>query len=688
VQSRLARHSEDSFLSVDDLLRHSQRLFLAFNQAEAVGLAHEVNGLLSELRETELFQFAALALHNPDRKTVALLSQSGESRNLLGTPISSAFLALAIDLRQSIEVHDAAIESKFRDLAQSMKMNGIQSFRIVPVSTQRHTHGALILGRNQAGEFAAEHIIRSNETAQRVALMLENSLITDLLFSHQERLGTLFDVNTVLATTLNIREIFEQVSSTLRRLVPGEYTCLAVYNKPADAMNIHFLDSENRPIPSLSDNAVPATECPAGIAHRQDTVMLFNHSDLQLLNSQYSRNLLAQGIRSMCHLPLISRNKNLGTLGLASLTDDAIPEDDVMLLTQIASQVALAIDNARAHDEIARYKDRFSKEKRYLEDEISAQHNFGEVIGNSAALCQTLRQVEIAAPSDATVLVLGETGTGKELIARSVHRLSSRREGNFIKLNCAAIPTGLLESELFGHEKGAFTGAVSQKLERIELADKGTLFLDEIGEIPMDLQPKLLRVLQDHEFERLGGVKTIRVNVRLVAATNRDLTQAVNERQFRSDLFYRLNVFLIRVPPLRERTGDIPMLVQYFVQKFARRMGKHVESIPAELIREFESWDWPGNIRELENFIERSVILTQGSVFFAPMAELRGSSPERSQKSGTLEEVEREYILLSLREAAGVVAGPRGAAARLGMKRTTLQSRIQKLGIVREEYET
>jgi formate hydrogenlyase transcriptional activator len=285
------------------------------------------------------------------------------------------------------------------------------------------------------------------------------------------------------------------------------------------------------------------------------------------------------------------------------------------------------------------------------------------------------------------VLILGETGTGKELIARSVHRLSSRREGNFIKLNCAAIPTGLLESELFGHEKGAFTGAVSQKLGRIELADKGTLFLDEVGEIPTELQPKLLRVLQDQEFERLGGTKTIRVNVRLVAATNRDLAQAVNERQFRSDLFYRLNVFPIRIPPLRERTGDIPLLVPYFVQKFARRMGKRVESIPAELIREFELWDWPGNIRELENFIERSVILTQGPIFFAPVAELRVSSPERTRTSGTLAEVEREYILLSLREAAGIVAGPRGAAARLGMKRTTLQARMQKLGIAREEYE-
>jgi formate hydrogenlyase transcriptional activator len=285
--------------------------------------------------------------------------------------------------------------------------------------------------------------------------------------------------------------------------------------------------------------------------------------------------------------------------------------------------------------------------------------------------------------------VLGETGTGKELIARALHRLSSRREGNFIKLNCAAIPSGLLESELFGHEKGAFTGAVSQKIGRLELADKGTLFLDEIGEIAMELQPKLLRVLQDHEFERLGGVKTIRINIRLIAATNRDLAQAVEEHQFRSDLFYRLNVFPIRLPPLRERAGDIPMLVRYFVQKLARRMSKNIDSIPAELLREFEKWHWPGNVRELENFIERSIILTQGSVLFAPVAELRIDLAHAMRKSGsTLEDVEREYILRTLRESGGVIAGIRGAAARLGMKRTTLQSKMHRLGITRDEYET
>ena len=357
-------------------------------------------------------------------------------------------------------------------------------------------------------------------------------------------------------------------------------------------------------------------------------------------------------------------------------------------MEQFAAQVAVAVDNATAYVEIAKLKDRLSKEKLYLQDEIRSQRNLGQVIGNSAALKEVLHQVDIAAPSYATVLVLGETGTGKELVARALHRLSSRREGLFIKLNCAAIPMGLLESELFGHEKGAFTGAISQKIGRFELADKGTLFLDEIGEIAPELQPKLLRALQDHEFERLGSNKTIRVNVRGIAATNRDLQKEVSEHHFRSDLYYRLNVFPIRVPPLRDRTEDIAPLVRFFVDRFARQMAKKIEVVPSEMIAELERWHWPGNIRELENFIERSVILTQGPILLAPMAELRAVSREAFHNGTSLKDVEREYILRALRVAHGVISGSHGAAARLGMKRTTLQSKMQRLQITRDEYAT
>ncbi len=320
-----------------------------------------------------------------------------------------------------------------------------------------------------------------------------------------------------------------------------------------------------------------------------------------------------------------------------------------------------------------------------MEDEIRSELNFEEIVGESATLKQVLDKARTVAPSDATVLILGETGTGKELIARAIHRMSSRKNASFVKLNCAAIPAGLLESELFGHEKGAFTGAVSQKMGRLELADKGTLFLDEVGELPLEVQPKLLRVLQDHEFERLGSTRTIRVDIRLIAATNRDLAKSVAGRQFRSDLYYRLNVFPIRMPELRERKEDIPLLVRYLVQKFARRMNKQVETIPAETMNALASWEWPGNVRELENFIERSVILSQGPILRVPLVELNLAT-EDSHSDSTLESLQRENIIRVLRETGGVLGGPRGAAARLGLKRTTLQYKMQKLGIAREEY--
>jgi formate hydrogenlyase transcriptional activator len=330
--------------------------------------------------------------------------------------------------------------------------------------------------------------------------------------------------------------------------------------------------------------------------------------------------------------------------------------------------------------------DKLATEKLYLEDEIRSEPNFEEIVGESAALKQVLNQARIVAPSDATVLILGETGTGKELVARAIHRMSSRKNGNFIKLNCAAIPTGLLESELFGHEKGAFTGAISQKIGRLELADKGTLFLDEVGEIPSEIQPKLLRVLQDQEFERLGSTRTIKVDIRLISATNRDLAQSVSSRQFRSDLYYRLSVFPIRMPELRERKEDIPLLVRYFVGEFARRMKKQIETIPTEAMNALVGWPWPGNVRELENFIERSVILSNGHILNVPLLELSVTSQD-SDNDATLENLRRETIVRVLRETSGVLSGPQGAATRLGLKRTTLQSRMQKLGISREEYE-
>jgi len=332
---------------------------------------------------------------------------------------------------------------------------------------------------------------------------------------------------------------------------------------------------------------------------------------------------------------------------------------------------------------------RLAEEKAYLEEELRTEYNFEEIVGESAALKRVLSQIEMVAPTDATVLVLGETGTGKELVARAIHHLSARRERTFVKLNCAAIPSGLLESELFGHEKGAFTGAISQKIGRLELAHQGTLFLDEVGDIPLELQPKLLRALQEKEFERLGSTRTIPVDVRLIAATNRDLAGMVKDHRFRSDLYYRLRVFPINVPPLRERRDDIPILVHHFVQKHARRMSRQIEIIPPEAMQALERWPWPGNVRELENLMERAVILSRTPVLRVPLAEL--SSAEQAERApatlSTLQAAEREHILRVLRGTGGVIAGPKGAAARLGLKRTTLNSKMRRLGITRRDFD-
>jgi formate hydrogenlyase transcriptional activator len=393
------------------------------------------------------------------------------------------------------------------------------------------------------------------------------------------------------------------------------------------------------------------------------------------------------GVRSVCTVPLIANDRVWGTLNPSSTLDNAFGPPEVEYLQQVANQIAAALQNAHSYREIAQLKERLAQEKRYLEYEIRSANRSDDIVGNSAALKRVLDYASIVADTDSTVLITGETGTGKERIARLIHGMSRRKDRNFIKLNCAAIPTGLLESELFGHEKGAFTGAVSQKLGRLELADKGTLLLDEIGEIPLELQPKLLRVLQDQEFERLGGTRTIKVDVRLIAATNRDLVRAVEEKEFRGDLFYRLHVFPLHLPALRERREDIPTLIRHFVEKCAARLHKHIDFIPDEAVNAMVHWRWPGNIRELENFIERSVILSEGTQLTAPLGELRDEiARQPAESEGTLRDREREHIIGILCQTRGVLSGPGGAAARLGLKRTTLQYKMQRLGITRTDY--
>ncbi len=562
---------------------------------------------------------------------------------------------------------------------------GVRSSCFIPLLTAKGPLGVLTLSSHSDQAFDAEDVGFLEQVAAALAHSLGNALAHKALRMEEERLRVLLKTGASLASSLDIRQVFPSISAHVRHVKQHEFASLILRDDEHGVLRRHAVDfpMAKRILPT--DFTVPM-DSPAGRAMELGAPLIFSRDEIAALGTELSTLILDEGLQSLCCIPLTTSKDTLGTLNFGSTRPNAFQTEDLELFGQIAAQVAGALENERAYREIEQLKNRLAAEKQYLEGEIRTELNFHEIIGDSPALKKALDPVPIVADSDATVLILGETGTGKELVARAIHRMSRRKERNFIKVNCAAIPTGLLESELFGHEKGAFTGAVSQKIGRMELADHGTLFLDEVGEISLELQPKLLRVLQDHEFERLGGTRTIKVDLRLVAATNCDLAKDVAEHQFRSDLFYRLNVFPIHVPSLRERRQDIPMLVRHFVRHYALRMDRHIETIPAETMNALTNWHWPGNVRELENFIERSVILSDDTVLRAPLAELEIEMREGGSSDYTLDTAERQHILGVLRETGGLLSGPTGAAHRLGLKRTTLQSKMQRLRITREDY--
>jgi formate hydrogenlyase transcriptional activator len=577
---------------------------------------------------------------------------------------------------------DWSAETRFQPYGRLMGELGIASTCLFPLIRGRRKLGVLGFGRFYPNAYDEDEVRYLKMVAGQLAMAVDASAQFWASKRASDQLKLILDLNNQVVSNLDFQDFLLAASSSVRSVMRCEVAAIMLPDSDRRYLRVHAHDfPEGRGI-FTEGTLIPIEGSRMGDSFKNRTPLIINRLDSDDVSPEMRVRATAEGLNSFCDMPLVSRDRLLGILAVARRDENAFRPDEVAFLTQVANQVAIGVENALAYREIADLKDRLAQEKLYLESEIRHDRNvegFEGIVGESPTLRHVLDLVETVAPRDSTVLLLGETGTGKELIARAIHERSRRRERTLVKLNCAAIPSGLLESELFGHERGAFTGAIAQKVGRLELADQGSLFLDEIGDIPLEIQPKLLRALQEREFERLGSTRTRSVNVRLIAATNRDLEKMVENREFRSDLYYRLNVFPIRIPPLRERPEDIPLLVRYFTQRYARSMDKQIESIPSAAMKKLCAWHWPGNIRELENFIERSVILTQGSALQVPAAELPGEAPV--SVAAHTRESERNTIVRVLRETNGRVSGPNGAATHLGIKRTTLISRMKKLGI-------
>jgi formate hydrogenlyase transcriptional activator len=672
----------------------------------AHGELKELFGVLAdELNRVVQFDFIGISLRDKDSGTFQNYFIDVTTRTELLpdeelTPEETLTLRV-YERQESLLRSTNDLEPGNSRLQALLRRLNIRSICALPLTTAHRKLGAITFGSKQVDTYSPSEVQFVSEAAAYIALAFDDALNfaalrrkSEELRSKNDRLQLLLDVTNQVVSNLELRDLLRAVSQDVRRVMQCDYAGLSLPDAENKNLRLYAVDFPEGKGFLQEDLVYPIEGSPSGTAFQTMKPMTLQSPFTGWLHLPIVQMAVREDLKSFGFSPLISRNRAIGALVMARLRDDAFSQADLEFLSQVANQVALAVENALAFREIRDLKEQLSKEKLYLEDEIRAEMNFAQIIGNSASLRKSLKRVETVAPTDSTVLIYGETGTGKELIARAIHDLSPRRSKPFVKLNCAAIPTGLLESELFGHEKGAFTGAIAQRIGRFEVADGGTIFLDEIGEVPLELQTKLLRVLQEREFERLGSSRTMRTDARLIAATNRDLEAMVSEQKFRSDLFFRLDVFPVHVPALRERDGDIPLLVRHFTQQFSTRMKKAVQTIPTAAMDALCRYHWPGNIRELQNVIERAVIISTGSALSVDVADLKfpgashqenGIVASKSQTNGALhdvlEETERQQILQALKQSDWVVAGPHGAAARLGMNRSTLQVRIRKLGI-------
>jgi formate hydrogenlyase transcriptional activator len=681
--------------------RDHSRLLLDVNNAVVshLNMSELLKTISSRLSELMANDSAFIALCGPDNTLQALGIDLGKLEDVvfregLQIPMEGTPEEQAIRTGQPVLVQSVAEFLEFPSpWVRYAVEHGIKSGCINPLIAHGRTLGALGVVSLREKAFTPDAAKLLEQISSQIAIAVENALnfqksclAEAAARRERDRSKLLLEINNALVSHLDLRELVHAVSSSLQHVISHDSVGLAIYDADTGKMFAQAVSSLLDPMPEGIYYDPEGTT--SGLTFKTGQPLYLPRPDYERFPSPVTHGFFKSGLKTLYSVPVAIHGRRIGAMSISSVREDAFTRDDQELFEQIAKQVAIAAANALAVRDLELLKNRLAQEKLYLEDEIRNEFNFEEIIGQSPALRQVLKLVETVAASDSTVLLLGETGTGKELIARAVHDHSRRKSRTFVKVNCAAIPTGLLESELFGHEKGAFTGAIAQRIGRLELADQGTLFLDEVGDIPVEIQPKLLRALQEREFERLGSTHTKKVNVRLVAATNRNLEKMIEDRQFRGDLYYRLNVFPIQIPPLRERQEDIPLLVRYFAEKFARQMQKPIESIPADTMGKLQRWHWPGNVRELENLIERAVILTTGSTLQVPLPDIKAAPTAVAQTSApsTSDDGDREHIIRILRETGGVLGGPNGAASRLGLKRTTLQYKIKKLGITRTDW--